>query len=147
MQITEINGDVFSAKDCVFMQCISADIACGQGIAVEFNRHFDTRNKLREYFGSMLLRWDLGDHGFSLYCTPVLNLITKRRYFDKPTETTLKNALRDAADTCKELDIHKIAMPRIACGLDRMDWQAQVKTAIMEAFSGTDVDITVYSKK
>lgn len=147
MQITEINGDVFSAKDCVFMQCISADIACGQGIAVEFNRHFDTRNKLREYFGSMLFSWDLGDHGFSLYCTPVLNLVTKRRYFDKPTETTLKNSLRDAANTCKELDIHKIAMPRIACGLDRMDWQTQVKPAIMEAFSETDVDITVYSKK
>lgn len=146
MQITEIKGDVFSAKGCTYLQCISADIACGKGIAVAFNRHFDTRNRLMESFGNTVLhRWDLGDIGFALYCTPVLNLITKRRYFEKPTETSLQNALRDAASTCRELNLNKIAMPRIACGLDRMDWQTQVRPAIIDAFSGTDVDITVYS--
>ena len=46
MQITEIPGDLFSAKNITYMQCISADIACGKGIAVAFNQHFDTKSEL-----------------------------------------------------------------------------------------------------
>ena len=41
MTIKEIPGDLFTATDTTFMQCISADIACGAGIAVAFNQHFD----------------------------------------------------------------------------------------------------------
>lgn len=40
----EIKGDLFTApEDFYFVQCISADFACGAGIAMEFNKHFDVK--------------------------------------------------------------------------------------------------------
>lgn len=148
MQITEIPGDLFSAKSIAYMQCISADIACGKGIAVAFNQHFNTKNKLKTKYGNqMLAHWDTGNLGFAVLEPPVINLITKRRYFDKPTEQSLRNALHDAVRLCKEYDIHEIAMPYIASGLDRMNWQTQVKPIIASEFQETDIIITVYSGK
>ena len=39
--------DLFSVPDdYYFVQCISADFGMGKGIAVEFNKRFDTKNKL-----------------------------------------------------------------------------------------------------
>ena len=148
MQITEIPGDLFSAKNVTYIQCISADIACGKGIAVAFNHHFDTKNKLKtKYENKILTHWDAGNIGFAVLEHPVINLITKCRYFDKPTEQSLRNALHDAVRLCKEYDIHEIAMPYIASGLDRMNWQTQVKPIIVSEFQETDIIITVYSGK
>lgn len=148
MQIQEIPGDLFSAKNVTYMQCISADIACGKGIAVAFNQHFDIKNKLKsKYTDEILQKWDNGDTGFAVFEQPVINLITKRKHFEKPTNLSLQNALKDAVRLCKVYGIHNIAIPYIASGLDKMNWQTQVKPAIIETFQNTDISITVYSGK
>lgn len=145
MTIKEIPGDVFSAKDVTFMQCISADIGCGAGIAVAFNKHFDIKNRIQSRLENLPLDyWDEGHEGFAIMETPVINLVTKRRYFEKPTEQSLKNALDAAVKICNENNITSIAMPYIASGLDKMNWKTQVRPAIEAAFDGTSVDITVY---
>jgi hypothetical protein len=145
MTIREIPGDLFTAKDVTFIQCISADIACGAGIAVAFNKHFDIKNRIKTRLENLPLDyWDEGHMGFAILETPVINLVTKRRYFEKPTETTLKNALMAAVKICQEKDVTAIAMPYIASGLDKMNWKTQVRPAIEEAFAGTNIDIMVY---
>ena len=45
---------------------------------------------------------------------------------------------------CEMLDIHKVAMPRIGCGLDRQDW-TEVKKLIEEVFDDADIEILVCS--
>ena len=148
MTIKEIPGDLFTAKDTTFMQCISADIACGAGIAVTFNKCFDVKNRIKTRLGCMPADyWDEGHEGFAILEKPVINLVTKRRYFEKPTETSLRNALDAAVDICKQQNIKTIAMPYIASGLDQMNWKTQVKPAIEHAFNGLDIDITVYQGK
>lgn len=148
MNIKEISGDLFSATDTTFMQCISADIACGAGIAIQFNKRFDIRRKIKDRLGSMPSDyWNENHRGFAILEKPVINLVTKARYFEKPTEETLSNALNDAVMICKQQNIKNISMPYIASGLDRMNWQTQVKPAIEKAFAGTDISITVYDGK
>lgn len=148
MQINEIPGDLFTAKNVIYMQCISADIACGKGITVAFNQHFDIKNRIKTDFNNQILeQWDAGSIGFAVFENPVINLITKRRYFEKPTEESLKNALHDAARMCQQLNIKELAIPYIASGLDRMSWQTQVKPAIVDAFRELNINITVYSGK
>lgn len=145
MTIKEIPGDLFTATDTTFMQCISADIACGAGIAVAFNQHFDVKNRIKQRLEQLpMTYWDEGHSGFAILEKPVINLVTKRRYFEKPTEETLKNALNAAVQICKEQNVKTITMPYIASGLDRMNWKTQVRPAIEQAFAGTDIDITVY---
>ena len=51
-----------------------------------------------------------------------LNLITKERYFHKPTIITMRHALEKMKQICLENNIKKIAMPVIGCGLDRLNW-------------------------
>ena len=51
----------------------------------------------------------------------VFNLITKERYFEKPTYNTLTGALCKMKALCQSENIHKIAMPIIGCGLDRLE--------------------------
>lgn len=72
----------------------------------------------------------------------VFNLITKERYFQKPTYRSLANALIEMRDLCCKNHIEKIAMPKIGCGLDRLKWD-QVKGLIDDVFRGCDIEILV----
>ena len=45
-------------------------------------------------------------------------------------------------DLCEQLNVHKLGMPRIGCGLDRLQW-SWVKSKIEEKFADTDIDIQV----
>lgn len=76
------------------------------------------------------------------------NLITKENYWDKPTYTTLWEALNDAAQTLKELSLNgfnvsnKIVIPKIGCGLDKLAWD-KVKRMIEIVFSSNDVTVSI----
>lgn len=64
----------------------------------------------------------------------------KEKYWHKPTLSTLRQAL-----TCMKIcgeNSDKIAMPRIGCGLDHLNWQ-DVEQIIRELFADTDVEILV----
>jgi hypothetical protein len=47
-------------------------------------------------------------------------------------------------DHCAEHGVKYLAMPRIGCGLDRLEWR-DVKPKIEEIFSPLDISITVYN--
>ena len=46
MEYKLIQDDVFNHKDCYYAHCISRDYALGAGIAVEFDKRYDMRNRL-----------------------------------------------------------------------------------------------------
>ena len=148
MIYTEIKGNLFSEDDTFkFAQCISADLAMGKGIAVAFNEKFDTKNMMHKaYTNTTLSEWDAipaGKRGMCKYAPPVLNLITKRRYFEKPTLITMENALNDMKSLCLHYGIGKIAMPKIGCGLDRLSWD-NVSKLIKKTFEDTDIEIHIW---
>ena len=43
---------------------------------------------------------------------------------------------------CKQFNIKKLAMPKIGCGLDRLQW-SKVRENIKEAFKDIDIEIVV----
>jgi hypothetical protein len=43
---------------------------------------------------------------------------------------------------CEELDITKLAMPLIGCGLDKLEW-ANVKDIIEDVFNDMNIEILV----
>ena len=75
----------------------------------------------------------------------VINLITKERYWHKPTYSSLKASLLSAKKIAIRYDIKYLAMPVIGCGLDRLQW-SKVSAMIKEIFADTDVEIVVYHK-
>lgn len=136
--------DLFSIPEAYYLaHCISADFGMGKGIAVEFNKRFDMKNKLQVKYPDYLdlyNRHRIG--GDCILEGRVLNLITKERYFHKPTIITMRIALQKMKKVCIEHGIIKIAMPTIGAGLDRLSWSA-VSDQIRLIFNDTDIEILV----
>lgn len=135
--------DLFSVpEDYYLAHCISADFGMGKGIVVEFNKRFNIKNKLQTKYPNFVNDYHHYKYGgMALIEGRVINLITKERYWEKPTYETLRNAL-NIAKIRLPLECKKIAMPVIGCGLDRLDW-SKVSDIIKDVFSDTDIEILV----
>lgn len=135
--------DLFSvSEDYYLAHCISADFGMGKGIVVEFNKRFDMKNKLQTKYPNFVNDYHHYKYGgMALIEGRVINLITKERYWEKPTYETLRNAL-NIAKIRLPLECKKIAMPVIGCGLDRLEW-SKVSNIIKDIFSDTDIEILV----
>lgn len=135
-----MNGDLFLAPaSSYFAHCISSDFALGRGIAVEFERRYNLRRELNQLF----ICGDCGMVGRCVLLGPVFNLITKQFYWGKPTYDTLRNSLISMRRLCSMNNITEVSMPRIGCGLDRLEWD-RARNIIQDVFYSTDIEITVY---
>ena len=144
MTYREENKDLFTVlEDYYLVHCISADFGMGKGIVVEFNKRFDMKRKLLTKYPDYLNQYTHKRIGGDFLLEGiVLNIITKERYFHKPTIITMRLALEKMKQICLENDIKKIAMPVIGCGLDRLDWN-DVSEQIKSVFTNTEVEILV----
>lgn len=144
MRYIEVNKDLFELEDKYYLaQCISADLAMGKGIALEFNRKFNIKNKLKKRFPSGIL--DSDQDYETIACIKegrVFNLVTKKAGRDKPTLYTLKGALFFLAEQCETLGIKYLGIPLLGCGLDGLDW-ADVRELVKEEFNALDITIEV----
>lgn len=154
MKIIERKGSLFNApndlktdiSNLIFIHCISADFALGAGIAKTFADSYNVRNALN----SKYYRDTWYNRGYVLFTYTninVMNLVTKEKYYNKPTYKTLKESLEDLKNQLLDSPIllEKIlVMPKIGCGLDRLEWN-KVKDIIEEVFKDIDVSICVYS--
>lgn len=143
MLFKEVNGDLFNApQGCYLAHCISGDYALGAGIAKKFNEVYDMRFKLHKNF-PIPDGEKFANVGKALLIDNVFNLVTKAGCYHKPTYATLFDTLDDMRTQCECLDIKKLAMPLIGCGLDKLEWE-QVKQTIEEVFGDSDIEITIY---
>lgn len=76
----------------------------------------------------------------------VFNLITKERYFNKPTYETISDSLDKMKTICLEIGVKKLAMPVIGCGLDRLEWD-RVSEIIKDVFNDTNIEIIIYKRE
>jgi hypothetical protein len=137
MTLTEEKRNLFDIPDKYYLaHCISSDYALGAGIAIEFQKRF----KLRD----TLVALGTGQYPNTICIGRVFNLVTKDRYWNKPTYETLKFTLEQMKGFCVDDDIKYLAMPKIGCGLDRLQW-SRLREIIEDIFSDTDINIMVCS--
>lgn len=139
----ETQKDLFSLpEDYILAHCISADWALGAGIARQFQFKFQTKTTLQHIYP---LNGKPSHPGFVGQCIPTyrtFNLVTKDRYWQKPTYEALKTALIHMRDCAEINHVKYIGMPKIGCGLDGLNWDA-VRDMILEIFKDTDIIILV----
>ena len=137
MTFTEIKGNLFDRKlehpSEYYVHCISRDYACGAGIAKEFNKRYNLSLRL------------LGlPRDKCMIVDDVINLVTKSKYWQKPTYDSLRESLEQLRYICHELyTVKTLVMPKIGCGLDKLSWK-NVKKMLKEIFENTDINIEVY---
>lgn len=139
MEIYTENKDLFTVPHgFYFAHCISGDFALGAGIAKKFDEVYNMRYKLFYFYGN----YYFNGQGEALLIDNVFNLVTKDKCYHKPTYDTVRQALEDMKGQCEDLHIDKLAMPKIASGLDRLEWN-KVYEIIKEVFDDTDMFIMI----
>lgn len=152
MTITEVKQDLFTVpKNYTLVHCVSADFAMGAGIAKEFTKRgvkdyllTDSITLIpeKERVGTCVVTFETG-------WVSEFNLITKEKYWHKPTYDTLRKSLLSAKEFYISVGdeytkMIKLAMPKIGCGLDKLSWD-KVKAIIEEVFADTNIEILVCS--
>ena len=138
MNITIEKRDLFTMPQGYYLaHCISADFALGAGIAKAFDSVYNMKFKLYRNYDNY--EYHGGD---SLPIDNVFNLVTKNKCWHKPTYESMREALEMMREQMEFLDVDKLAIPKIGCGLDRLNWD-QVYDIICEVFEDMDVEIVV----
>lgn len=139
-QLTEEIGDLFSCPvSASLAHCVSRDLHMGKGIAVLFKKKFGGVAAVKAQNKDLGECAVLKDNSRFIYY-----LITKEKYNHKPKLATLKQALCDMKDHCVANAVSELCLPKIGCGLDRLDWK-EVKQVLVETFKDTNVKLCVYS--
>ena len=143
MIFREEQGDLFTEdilREYVLCHCISSDFALGAGIAKKFAA-MGVKKKLIEQYNK---QWQ--GRGYCLFVETdgvlVANLVTKERYFHKPTLETLRQSLEDLCEQALDRGLKMLAMPKIGCGLDKLQWD-DVSAVVKEVFGGIEIEILV----
>lgn len=139
--VMEQRGDLFDVDaSCALAHCVSADAAMGAGIALGFRMRWPqvpgvVRAAAPAVGSAMLV--EVPDR-------LIVNLVTKPRFYDKPTYETLRASLEDAVRQLSARGVRRLAMPRIGSGLDRLAW-SQVRQIIDEVFAGSGIEVVIRS--
>jgi len=136
MKLIEEHKDLFTVdKNYHLAHCIASDLRMGAGIAVPMQRKFGLRGKIRSSGEST-------ENPTCILIGRVFNLVTKKRSSGKPSYKSLEASLRKMRELVIENNIKKIAMPKIGCGLDRLQW-GRVREMIKDIFGDLDIEILV----
>ena len=142
-RLTEQTGDLFSCDESASLaHCVSECLAMGKGIAILFKKKFGRVADLKAQHGVIgkgaLLPRPNEENAFVYY------LITKARYFNKPTLGSVQQSCEWMRNHAVAHNVRCIALPRIGCGLDGLRWP-DVKTVLVSVFEQTNIHIEVYT--
>lgn len=140
-------GDLFNSTDEALAHCVSKDLAMGAGIAKEFRKRFGKVEFLRQQ------QCNVGDVAYmdswnkkAKTTQTLFYMVTKEKYYQKPTIRTVSKALQRLRYLIIEMGITTLSMPMISTGLDQMSWPL-VLQEIETAFYGSNVKITIWYLK
>lgn len=142
MTLNEIKLDLFKVdKSYALAHCVGNDFIMGAGIATEFKKRFNHQQWLIENskdVGSCLLLENTDQNSWK----HIFYLVTKPySRSSKPTYESLEASLIDMFQQIKDKNIKKIAMPKIGCGLDGLEWN-KVKQ-IIQQMKPDDLEILI----
>ena len=136
---TVVKGDLFSASsDVSLAHCVRSDFLMGGGIAAEFKTRFKRVDELlsqKVKAGGCAVIQDGKRHLFYL--------VTKKLTSDKPNYHDFEASLVEMRKLCFKYGIRHLAMPKIGCGIDLLDW-TKVGQILSKVFANSNTNITVY---
>ncbi|GMT04155.1 hypothetical protein PENTCL1PPCAC_26329, partial [Pristionchus entomophagus] len=148
MAVSHVKGDLFEIaggpdyEDWAIAHCISEDCGMGKGIAVEFKKRYGQVSDLKDQVKNGKKK------GSAAYLQAdgriIFYMITKERYFHKPTYDTMEGAIKDMVSIMVKGGIKGCIMPRIGCGLDQLEWQ-KVEKLLVTHFGAASLSALVCS--
>lgn len=123
--INEIRGNLFDSSTCL-AHCVSKDFSMSAGIAVTFSNLFGSKDELKNQNVNIgEVAWLYRDGRYIYY------LVTKENYWNKPTYDNFRNSIKNLFILCEKHNVKSLSIPKLGCGLDRLQWD-KVKQIIIE---------------
>ena len=149
MTIREENIDLFTVPQGYYLaHCITADFSLGAGVARKSDEVYNMREKLfdRRYdFSGSLARFNTDSCMCQvLTIDNVYNLVLKKNPSKKAKYKKMRCVLENLKTEMKANLVTKVAMPKIGCGHEGLDWE-RVREIIEEVFGDTDIEILICS--
>lgn len=139
-EIINTNDDIFY-KPQNLVHCISQDFKLGKGFAKQINEKFDSKNYLskKDNKKQNVLIQPISENKYKIF-----HLVTKLKYYDKPTLEDIKNCLINLRNYLIQNDIFEIHMPKISSGLDQIPFP-KVVDLINIIFKETHIKIIIHN--
>ena len=122
--------------------CISADAEMSKGFADFLSQQIhglrDACRRTKLFTGQIFPFWDQTGNRY------IYNLVTKTNYSEKPNLRTLSLTLEEMKSHARLHGISTIAIPKIGCVLDQMNWQEVVKL-LRDIFAYSNIRVVAYT--
>ena len=119
--------------------CISADFKLRAGLAKQIKEKFPSYFPTKKDYKQQVLHAQ-----YLVHDKFVLLLRVKPRYFHKPTYRSLRKTLLALRDQMNFYRIDKLGIPRLSCGLDKINW-TEVQKRTHETFRDSNLELTVFT--
>lgn len=137
--VTETAGNLFDAADEYALgHCVSQDFCMKKGIGLEFRRKYGQIKQLKNQNKRVTEIASLQVNGRT-----IIYLITKEKHWQKPSNEKMFLTLKNLRIFCDSNKIKKLALPKISCGLDQLDW-SEIRTMIRFHFKGSETKVLVF---
>jgi O-acetyl-ADP-ribose deacetylase (regulator of RNase III) len=136
LNFIEETGDIFDLQDYCYAHCVSSCFTMGKGIAKIFKDRYGKVDQLKEQLSNKNNKvgevcWLENENNKIYY------LVTKDKYYNKPTYKSITQSLLNLKSLIIQHKVDKLAMPKIACGLDQKKWSI-VRSIIIDIFKDVD---------
>ncbi|KAJ8960072.1 hypothetical protein NQ318_009514 [Aromia moschata] len=134
--------DLFQTPaDFCLAHCVAADLRMSRGIALTFKKAFGQLEELRRQRPEVgrVLQITAAEQEKE---RSVFYLVTKQLSHHKPTYQTVWDTLVELRDMLLSQNISSLAIPKIASGLDGLDWRV-IRSMLEVLFRFTGIEILV----
>ncbi|KAJ8945546.1 hypothetical protein NQ318_020392 [Aromia moschata] len=134
--------DLFQTPaDFCLAHCVAADLRMSRGIALTFKKAFGQLEELRRQRPEVgrVLQITAAEQEKE---RSVFYLVTKQLLHHKPTYQTVWDTLVELRDVLLSQSISSLAIPKIASGLDGLDWRV-IRSMLEVLFRFTGIEILV----
>jgi Reverse transcriptase (RNA-dependent DNA polymerase)./Integrase core domain. len=138
MEIIETQENIFERENNL-VHCISNDKMLSKGFAEQVDSRYQSKEYLKGRQGKLIPQ-PINKN------KKIFHLVTKEKYYDKPTLKNISECLIELRDYCINNDVFEIHMPRICSGLDKFDFNI-IHKKISEIFKETHMKIYIHNRR
>lgn len=134
--IKYVSDDIFDSVNIA--HCISADFRLSKGFALNLVSKFPEIKFFRgSRFGQNIIVTEVREK-------KIINLITKAKYYLKPTYLSLERSLRSLREYLTINNEKEIHCPKLGCGLDGLNWTV-VFSILHKVFLNSGIIIFIHT--
>ena len=135
-------SNILTATTCI-THCVSSDFAMGKNLASTKACCYPELQELRKLPIDNFPPGSLATYFAQQHQRFFYNLVTKKRFFIKPTYGTLELSLQALKQNLQRHNMQELAFHRLGCGSDQLHWP-KVFSILFNVFSGSNLKITIF---